>query len=140
KCDNHVLPREPLLVLLFLAVSDILQAGQSGSHSFLHSFRIRLFNNRGGQRGVDMIAFACVVGILAYYIAPDHSSNANRIILEIGGKKPGFTMQFLLLPKEKKAKQAGFFERLMNGQEDSYMYLPVQSWQIRKDSIVVDKY
>ncbi len=113
---------------------------QSESHSFWHSFRKRLFKNRGAVFGLIIIAFACVVGILAYYIAPDHSPNANRIILEIGGKKPGFTMQFLLLPKEKKAKQAGFFERLMNGQEDSYMYLPVQSWQIRQDSIVVDKY
>jgi len=49
-------------------------------------------------------------------------------------------MEFLLLPKEKKVKQSGFFERLMSGQEDNFMYLPIQSWQIIQDSIVVNKY
>ena len=77
---------------------------------------------------------------MAYYIAPDHSPDANRIILEISGKKPGFTMQFLLLPKEKKVNQSGWFGRMMSGQEDSFIYLPVESWQVKKDSIIVEKY
>lgn len=80
------------------------------------------------------------MGVMAYYIAPDHSPDANRIILEIGGKKPGLTMQFLLLPKEKKVNPSGWFDRLMNGREDSFIYLPVQSWQVKQDSIIVEKY
>ncbi|MBS1748728.1 MAG: ABC transporter permease [Bacteroidetes bacterium] len=113
---------------------------QGESYSFWYSFRKRLFKNRGAVFGLFIILIACTIGILAYFIAPDHSPNANRIILEIGGKKPGFTMEFLLLPKEKKVKQSGFFERLMSGQEDNFMYLPIQSWQIIQDSIVVNKY
>ena len=113
---------------------------QHESHSFWYSFRKRLVRNSGAVFGLIIIAVACATGAMAYYIAPDHSPDANRIILEISGKKPGLTMQFLLLPKEKKVNQAGWFDRLMNGQEDSFIYLPVQSWQIKKDSIIVEKY
>ena len=113
---------------------------QDESHSFWYSFRKRLVRNSGAVFGLIIIAVACAAGVMAYYIAPDHSPDANRIILEIGGKKPGLNMQFLLLPKEKKVRQAGWFGRLISGQEDSFIYLPVQSWQVKQDSIIVEKY
>lgn len=87
-----------------------------------------------------IICLAIVVGALAYYIAPDHSPNANRMIVEIGGQKPGFTTLFVTIPKENNIQQANFFERLLNGQEDDSYYLPIVSWQQNGDSIIVQKY
>lgn len=90
--------------------------------------------------GLITIALALVICVFGYYIAPDPSPNANRMILETGGQKPGFTMQFLLSPKEKAIQKAGLFERLLNGVEDKYDYIPVTSWQEQGDSIIIQKY
>ena len=90
--------------------------------------------------GLCIIALAVVTAVFAYLIAPDHSPNANRMTVEIGGQQPGFSMLFLKMPKDKVVEQAGIFERLLNGQEDAYNYIPVRSWQQRGDSIVVQQY
>ncbi|MFT3749313.1 MAG: ABC transporter permease [Agriterribacter sp.] len=108
--------------------------------SFWFSAWKRLRKNRGAVFGLFTIAVAIAVCIAAYYIAPDHSPNANRMILEIGGQKPGFKMSFLLLPKEKSVQQTGFFRRLISGAEDTYNYIPITTWQKNGDSIIVQKY
>lgn len=87
-----------------------------------------------------IIAISLIVCVFGYYIAPDHSPNANRMILETGGQKPGFKMQFLLMPKEKPVQKPGFFERLLSGVEDEYNYVPITSWAKEGDSIIVQKY
>lgn len=115
-------------------------AGVHNQSSFWYSAWKRLRRNRGAVFGLIVIALALLVCIFGYYIAPDHSPNANRMILEIGGQKPGFTMNFLLVPKEKQFTKATFFERLLNGEEDEYNYVPVSSWQNKGDSIIVQKY
>lgn len=96
--------------------------------------------NKGAVFGLCIIALAVLTAVIAYLIAPDHSPNANRMTVEIGGQQPGFNMLFLKMPKGKIVEQAGFFERLLNGQEDVYNYIPVRSWQQRGDSIVVQQY
>ena len=70
--------------------------------SFQHAAWKRLKKNKGAVFGLLVIFLAVITAIFAYFIAPDSSPFANRIILEIGGKKPGYTKTFLLLPKEKK--------------------------------------
>ena len=50
----------------------------------------RLKKNKGAVFGFDHNPGFVLVAVFAYFIAPDPSPYANRIILEIGGKKPGF--------------------------------------------------
>ena len=40
------------------------------------------------------------MAVFSYVIAPDHSPYANRMILEIGGQKPGYKQSFLLIKKQ----------------------------------------
>ena len=61
----------------------------------------RLKKNKGAVFGLIVIAIAVIIAIFAYFIAPDPSPYANRIILEIGGEKPGFRQDFLKIKKEK---------------------------------------
>lgn len=96
--------------------------------------------NKGAVFGWGIISLAILVAVFAYWIAPDHSPNANRMVIEIGGRKPGFQMSFYLAPKEKMVHRAGFWERLLNGQEDFYHYIPIQSWEQKGDSIIVQQY
>ena len=96
--------------------------------------------NKGAVFGLCIIALAVLTGLGAYMLAPDHSPNANRMTLEIGGQKPGFSMLFLKIPKDKTVQKAGIVERLLNGQEDANNYIPVRSWRQVGDSIVVQQY
>lgn len=100
----------------------------------------RLLCNPGTLFGLIVIGAATVVAITGYLIAPDGSPDANRIIVEIGGRKPGFRQEFVLIKKPGAPEAGGFFHRLLLGQEDRYDYVPIEGYQIKGDSIVVQKF
>lgn len=100
----------------------------------------RLRRNRGALAGLIVIAVALVVAIICYLITPDKSPNANRMIVEIAGQKPGFTQMFLKLPKERSFEKTSFFEQLVSGREDRFQYMPITGYEIKNDSIIVRKY
>ena len=110
------------------------------SFSFTQASWKRLRKNKGAIFGLIIIGLAVIVAVFAYYIAPDSSPYANRIILEIGGNKPGFQQTFLLVKKERTAQVSSFFSRLANGKEDSYYYVPVTDAQKLGDSMIVQKF
>lgn len=100
----------------------------------------RLRRNKGAVLGLIIIGIALLVSIIAYLIAPDPSPDANRIIVEIGGRKPGFHQLFLLVPKERRPEPVSFFRRMLSGREDVYNYVPINSYEQRGDSLIADKY
>jgi len=100
----------------------------------------RLRRNKGALFGLVIIGLAIFVAVTAYYLAPDHSPDANRMIVEIGGRKPGFTQEFLLLKKEKKSRDVSFFTRLLSGREDDFNYIPINSYMQKRDSLIVQKF
>lgn len=100
----------------------------------------RLKKNKGAVFGLVVIALAIITAIFAYFIAPDHSPFANRIILEIGGRKPGFQQEFIKVKKEKNVTAPGFFGQLFSGKEDAYYYVPISSYEKKNDSFIVQKY
>ncbi len=89
--------------------------------------------------GLVMICIALFIGIFGYFLSPDPSPFANRIILEIGGEKPGYARQFLLLKKEQ-VNKVSFFTRLFSGKPDEYDYIPIASYQRQGDSFVAQKF
>ncbi len=90
--------------------------------------------------GLVLIVLAILVALFGYLVAPDPSPFANRIILEIGGQKPGFEQTFLLLKKEVQPTKENFFERIAEGKRDNFEYIPILKWQKTGDSIVAEKY
>ena len=109
------------------------------SISFQQAAWKRLKKNKGAVFGLIVITLAILVVIFAYFIAPDPSPNANRIILEIGGEKPGFRQRFIKVKKDKDVSSTGFFKQLVSGKEDIYYYVPIVSHEQKGDSIVVQK-
>jgi ABC-type dipeptide/oligopeptide/nickel transport system permease subunit len=91
----------------------------------------RLIRNKGAMFGLIVIAASIVVAVTAYFIAPDDSPDANRIIVEIGGRKPGFHQLFLLLKKDRPPAPVGWFHRLLHGREDRYDYIPINECFVR---------
>lgn len=100
----------------------------------------RLKKNKGAVFGLVVIFLSVLIAIFAYFIAPDSSPYANRIILEIGGEKPGSTREFVKVKKEKEVEATGFVARLAGGKEDKYYYVPITTHKLKGDSIIVQKF
>jgi ABC-type dipeptide/oligopeptide/nickel transport system permease subunit len=100
----------------------------------------RLKKNKAAVAGMVVIVLAVFVAVFAYFISPDSSPNANRMIVEIGGRKPGFKQQFLLLPKEGSVHESSVFGRLLYGKNDRFDYIPIDGYSWRADSVIVHKY
>ncbi|HWK02263.1 MAG TPA: ABC transporter permease [Puia sp.] len=100
----------------------------------------RLLRNKGAAFGLIVIGAAIFVALAAYFIAPDPSPDANRMIVEIGGRQPGFRQEFLPVKKEKPQAPVSFWQRLLSGKEDEYNYIPINSYTIKDDSLIVQKF
>jgi len=99
----------------------------------------RLKKNKGAIAGLIIIILAIFTAIFSYFIAPDSSPYANRIILEIRKQKPGFKKIFLKVPKETNTK-SGFFSHLLYGTDDEFEFIPINSYFINNDSIIALKF
>ena len=100
----------------------------------------RLRRNKGALSGLVIIGISILIAIFAYFIAPDGSPAANRMIVEIGGQKPGYKQQFLKLPRQKEATNESFFERLFFGKEDEAEFIPINSYSEKADSLIIQQY
>ncbi len=99
----------------------------------------RFKKNRTAVAGLFIIFISLVLAVFAYVIAPDNTENANRMIVEIGSRKPGFTKQFIKVPKPRNQDRSGFYAFFM-GTEDSHHYIPINSYSISGDQINALKY
>src|SRR3712207_5570888 len=99
----------------------------------------RLKKNKGAMAGLVLIVLAVLIAIFGYFLAPDPSPYANRIILEIGGQKPGFKQQFLIAKKDRDVSY-NTINRLVSGKPDEYDYIPITSSQQVGDSIIVQRF
>lgn len=86
-----------------------------------------------------VISLTVLAALFAYFLAPDRSPFANRMIVELGTQKPGFQQTFLLLKKDNTEK-TGFLQRLLYGKPDAYQYIPIRNYKEYSDHIVVEKY
>jgi ABC-type dipeptide/oligopeptide/nickel transport system permease subunit len=102
--------------------------------------RKRLLRNKGALFGLTVIGLSILTAVFAYFLAPDGSPDANRIIVEIGGRPPGFRQLFLPVRKERLPPPVGFFHRLVSGREDRYDYIPINSAVAKGDSLIVQKF
>lgn len=99
----------------------------------------RLKKNRGAVFGLIVIGLSVITAVFAYFLAPDHSPYANRMVLEIGGQKPGYRQSFLLIRKQQEMIRTGFLQRLFSGRDDRYDWIPITSWKQQGDSLMVSK-
>jgi ABC-type dipeptide/oligopeptide/nickel transport system permease subunit len=109
------------------------------SLSFRQAAWRRLRKNKGAMAGLVMIVISIFIALFCYVLAPDPSPFANRIILEIGGEKPGFKQQFIMV-KKNEPQRAGVFSRLFNGKPDQFDYIPITTYQQVGDSVVAEKF
>lgn len=112
----------------------------STDQSLWNSAWKKLRKNKAAVFGIAIIIISVLVSIFSYFIAPDDSPDANRMIIEIGGMKPGTRQLFLTEKKDSTVLQPGFFQRLIGGRRDRFFYIPVTSYSQKGDSVIVMKY
>ena len=110
------------------------------SFSFSQNAWRRLKKNKGAMFGLLIIFISILTGIFAYFIATDSTPNADRQIVEIQAKKPGYKKDFVKVKKEKDILHTNFFKRLLYGEEDAFNLIPINSYQQAGDSVIIQKF
>ncbi len=93
-----------------------------------------------GRVGLGIICLSFFLAIFCYWLAPDSTPDANRMIVEIGGRKPGSTQLFFLEPKPGAAVVRSWWNRSLYGQPDSVLFVPIAGFDVVKDSLILQRY
>jgi len=100
----------------------------------------RFRSNKLGMLSCFYVIIWALLALFAYLVIPDKTPNANRQILEISTKKPGFEVDMLMVPKETPPEKTPFFRFLFDGRPDDCIYLPFDSLHINKETTTVFLY
>lgn len=104
------------------------------------SFFQKLKKSKGALLGLAIITITLVIAVFAYYLSPDSSPYGNRMIPELANQRPGFSLQAVQLKRTNETPSVSFLGRLLNGKPSPYQLVPVQSFEIAGDSIIVQRY
>lgn len=107
-------------------------------YSFTKIFWKKLRRNKGAGFGLSIIVLALVTAVFAYTLAPDATPDANRIIVEIAAKKPGYKQQFIKIEREQQNNSS--VSDLFFGAEDRYQYIPISSYKQTGNRYDVEKF
>ena len=108
-------------------------------YSFTKIFWKKLRRNKGAVFGLVIIILALIMAVFAYVIAPDTTPDANRIIVEIAAKKPGYKQQFIKIERDVQTSSSSL-SNFFFGKEDRYQYIPITSYKQKADSLEVEKF
>ena len=100
----------------------------------------RFRSNTLGMISLGFVILWALLALFAYLIIPDKTPNANRQILEISTKKPGFEVDMLMVPKETPPQKTAFLDFLLNGRPDDCIYLPFDSIKVDANQTTVYLY
>lgn len=96
----------------------------------------RLWRNKGARFGLLVIGISLLTALFAYQLAPDATPYANRMLLEIGGQKPGYRQSFIALKQQQALAPRSPLERFFGGSNEPFRLIPVQSAYQRGDSLI----
>lgn len=106
----------------------------------LSSLAFRKFKkNTTGVLSFWFIVLCGLVSVFAYLLAPDNSSNANQMHLEIHSKKPGFEVLMLTIPSYQEIKQP-FVHKLLYGDGNLQTEIPISNYSIKNETLIINTY
>jgi len=95
--------------------------------------------NKLGLISLWFVILCGFVAIFAYQLAPDNSTNANQMHLEINTKPPGFKVLMLRLPLNKKSNKKGF-SKFFFGSNKNDTEIPIENYQITANRLKIINY
>lgn len=97
----------------------------------------RFRKNRLGMVSLSFIVVVALLALFSYYIIPDPTPHANRQLLELSTRKPGFEVDMVVVPKENPPAPVGAGHRLLYGVPDDCTFIPCDSLQVFADHTLV---
>ncbi|MBL7817726.1 MAG: ABC transporter permease [Saprospiraceae bacterium] len=94
----------------------------------------RLLRNKPALFGLVVIAFAILVALLGYVIAPDATPDANDQMPMVALKDPGFKVKILKIRKNREIKQSNWFSKLLFGAPSEFDFVPINQVHFVQDS------
>ena len=79
------------------------------------------------------------VAVFAYILAPDNTSNANQMHLEIHSKSPGFSVMMLNIPS-KITREQSFFDKHFFGKTSDNLEIPIEGFTLLENGVEVINY
>ncbi len=110
----------------------------SGSLSRLAWQKFR--RDRTGFGALIFIVLASILAVLGYLITPDSTPFANDQYLELGLKKPGTRVTFLLIRKNQDIPDVSLVHQMLWGRKSEFTALPISGYHFEGRSIVVNAY
>ena len=89
---------------------------------------------------LSFILLLVLAGMLGYLITPDHTPYANEQFPELAAKPPGFSITMLLIEKNELHLSRSMPFRMLAGQKNSFVKIPVYSYRIEGDNVVYEEY
>ncbi len=86
------------------------------------------------------LALITLIALLGYLVTPDNSPFANEQHLELGLKKPGTSVTLLKVKTGQEIEKKSWFSIMISGNKSGYTYIPVQSYQFKKDTVQYQDY
>lgn len=102
-------------------------------------FWYKCLHHYGALSGLVILSLAALLAITGYWIAPDSSTNANRMIPALGSRSPGFSATLMKIPIVD-VPSTSWIEQGINGKRDQYQYIPVVSWKRERENWIVEQY
>ena len=100
----------------------------------------KLLRKPSAAISIGIIVLTCLVAIFAYALAPDNTPYANRMILEFGARKPGFTKQMLQVPKNRTSAPTTLLSGWASGTPNDFQLVPMNGYSFRADTLLVQHY
>ncbi|MCX6306966.1 MAG: ABC transporter permease [Bacteroidetes bacterium] len=92
--------------------------------------------NRLGFGSLLFIGFATVVACLGYLVTPDSTPYANDQYLELGLKKPGFSVTMLPVKNNLPRTGDNFITTMISGKRANTLNIPIRAWSARGNHIL----
>lgn len=104
------------------------------------SIWLKLIRQPAAVIGGCITLVALFFAFAGYWISPDSSPQANRMTVEIASRPPGYTQDFLRVPKTPQPEKRNIWQRTVSGQPDRYTFIPIGSYALKGDSILFQQF
>ncbi len=99
----------------------------------------RFKKNKVGMISLGYILICGFVACFCYLLAPDNSSNANNMHLEIHSKKPGFKTLVFQKPIAQNTSQS-FIDFFTSGKKLNFIEIPISKYEVTDKDVILHLY
>ncbi len=101
---------------------------------------VRFKRNKPALAGLIFIILMALLAIFAYEIIPDASNNANRQVLELKLKTPGFRVHLLKLRLNTPLQSKPVWRAFFSGQNELFRWVPYLDYHFQDDKLYITRY